>query len=149
MKKDIPAVLLREYRDLTRQELLVRLRIVARLHKKVIYARKHCESPRASQALCVAAAVLIAAYAYTNMLLSAGVAAIVAHACVLRYSTRPQDWRGVLRAGLAQAEPLRQSPLRALVCDPAAPWEYAQFCLQQEVYLIRTALAHAPEPFCA
>lgn len=145
---DMSSLLLRDFSDLTRPELIARRKAVEILRAKVTYTRKH-NGPRKTQSLVVAIAVLIVGYGLTHFLLLAGVAAVVAQIIVLRYSTLPLNWQTQLAGEIQKLEPLRQSPLRQWGCDSDSSWEYAQHCLNKEITLIHISLGSAPAPFDA
>lgn len=145
---DISSLLLRDFSDLTRPELVTRRKDVEILRAKVLHTHAHI-SPRKQQSVVIAIAVLILGYALTHFLLLAGVAALGAQIIVLRYSTLPLNWHMQLAGEIKKLEPLRQSPLRQWDCTSDFSWEYAQYCLNKEITLINISLGSAPAPFNA
>lgn len=148
MMMDMSSLLLRDFSDLTRPELIARRKKVEILRVNVLHTREHI-SPRKQLSFVVAIAVLIVGYALTHFLLLAGVAALGAQIIVLRYSTLPLNWHMQLAGEIQKLEPLRQSPLRQWGCSSDSSWEYAQYCLDKEITLIHLSLGSAPAPFDA
>lgn len=144
----ISSLLLRDFSDLTRPELVTRRKDVEILRAKVLHTHAHI-SPRKQQSVVIAIAVLIVGYALTHFLLLAGVAALGAQIIVLRYSTLPLNWHMQLAGEIKKLEPLRQSPLRQWGGASDFSWEYAQHCLNKEITLIHISLGSAPAPFDA
>ncbi|TQN75875.1 UNVERIFIED_ORG: hypothetical protein FHU00_4922 [Citrobacter freundii] len=145
---DVTSLLLRDFSDLTRPELITRRKNVEILRANVLHTHEHI-SLRKQQSFVIAIAVLIVGYALTHFLLLAGVAALGAQIIVLRYSTLPLNWHMQLAGEIQKLEPLRHSPLRQWGCDTAFSWEYAQHCLNKEITLIHNSLGSAPAPFDA
>lgn len=145
---DVSALLLRDYHDLTRQELIARLRQVKLLQARVMYTHDNL-SPRVMQALGLAVLLLLTAFSLTHSIIFAGLVCLVTLAGVLRYSSLPMDWCSQLNIGIAQMELLRRSPLRQFTGGSNAMWEYTQYCLQKEIHLIHVALQQPSEPFTA
>ncbi|EJF5505621.1 hypothetical protein M8X74_004465 [Salmonella enterica] len=148
MIMDVTALLLRDFSDLTRPELIKRRKSVEILQARVLHTHEHI-SPRKQQSFVIAIAVLIVGYALTHFLLLAGVAALGAQIIVLRYSTLPLNWQTQLAGEIQKLEPLRHSPLRQWDSDTDFSWEYAQHCLNKEITLIHISLGSAPAPFDA
>ena len=73
MMMDMSSLLLRDFSDLTRPELIARRKKVEVLRVNVLHTREHI-SPRKQLSFVVAIAVLIVGYALTHFLLLAGVA---------------------------------------------------------------------------
>ncbi|EKN3637359.1 MULTISPECIES: hypothetical protein [Yersinia] len=145
---DVSALLLRDYHDLTRQELIARLRQVKLLQARVTYTHDNL-SPRVMQALGVAILLLLAVFSLTDSIIFAGLVCLVTLAGVLRYSKLPMDWCSQLNTGIAQMELLRGSPLRQFTGGSNTLWEYTQYCLEEEIHLIHVALQQPSEPFTA
>ncbi|MBX9489502.1 hypothetical protein J8Z82_10035 [Yersinia enterocolitica] len=145
---DVSALLLRDYHDLTRQELIARLRQVKLLQARVTHTHDNI-SPRVMQALGLAVLLLIATFSMTDSILFAGLVCLGTLAGVLRYSTLPMDWCSQFNIGIAQMELLRRSPLHQLAGGSNAMWEYTQYCLQKEIHIIHVALQQPSEPFTA
>lgn len=145
---DISSLLLRDFSDLTRPELITRLRDVDILRAKVVHTHENL-SPRKIQSFAIAIVVLIAGYALTDYLILASVAALGAQIIVLRYSTLPLNWRMQLKNETTKLEPLLHSPLRQWVSSSDRSWEVALFSLDKEIDLIHSALLHPSSPFRA
>ncbi|ATX63036.1 hypothetical protein [Yersinia hibernica] len=145
---DVSALLLRDYHDLTRQELIARLRQVKLLQARVTHTHNNI-SPRVMQALGLAVLLLIATFSMTDSILFAGLVCLGTLVGVLRYSTLPMDWCSQFNIGIAQMELLRRSPLHQLTGGSNAMWEYTQYCLQKEIHIIHVALQQPSEPFTA
>ncbi|EBG7356804.1 hypothetical protein LJ828_004309 [Salmonella enterica] len=148
MMMDISSLLLRDFDDLTRPELIKRRKSVEILRAKVLHTHEHI-SPRKQLSFVIAIAVLIVGYALTHFLLLAGVAALGAQIIVLRYSTLPLNWHMQLAGEIQKLEPLRHSPLRQWGGDTDFSWEYAQHCLNKEIDFIYAALSKPAQPFIA
>lgn len=145
---DVSSLLLRDFSDLTRPELIARMKHLEILRARVAYTHENV-SPRKIQSFAIAIVVLIAGYALTDYLLLAGVAALGAQIIVLRYSTLPLNWRMQLKNEITKLEPLLHSPLRQWVSSSDTSWEVALFSLEKEIDLIHTALSQAVRPFKA
>lgn len=148
MMGEISSIPLRDFSDLTLQELIARRKKVEILRAEVTHTHEHI-SPRKQLSFVIAIAVLTGGYALTHFLLLAGVAALGAQIIVLRYSTLPLNWYMQLAGEIQKLEPLRQSPLRQWGSTPHFSWEYAQHCLNKEITLINISLDSAPAPFDA
>ena len=140
---DISSLLLRNFSDLTRPELIARLRDVDILRAKVVHTHENI-SPRKIQSFAIAIVVLIAGYVLTDYLFLAGVAALGAQIIVLRYSTLPLNWQMQLKNEITKLEPLLHSPLRQWGGSSDASWEFALFSLEKEIDLIHSAIS---QPF--
>jgi len=145
---DISSLLLRNFSDLTRPELIARLRDVDILRAKVVHTHENL-SPRKIQSFAIAIVVLIAGYALTDYLLLTTVAALGTQIIVLRYSTLPLNWRMQLNNEIAKLEPLLHSPLRQWGSRSDTSWEFALFSLEKEIDLIHSALSQPISPFRA
>lgn len=150
---DDPAQPLRDYHDLTRKELIARLRHVKVLYTQVSFTHENA-SPRVIQAFGLAALMLIVMLSLTDSILIAGLAwpglvCLVTLLGVLRYSSLPMDWSSQLNTGITRMELLRSSQFHQFTCGPSTPWEYAQYGLQEEIHLIYVALQQPSEPFTA
>lgn len=145
---DDPAQPLRDYHDLTRKELIARLRHVKVLYTQVSFTHETA-SPRVIQAFGLAALMLIVMLSLTDSILIAGLVCLVTLLGVLRYSSLPMDWSSQLNTGITRMELLRSSPFHQFTCGPSTPWEYAQYCLHEETHLIYVALQQPSEPFTA
>lgn len=145
---DDPAQPLRDYHDLTRKELIARLKHVKVLYTQVSFTHEN-PSPRVIQAFGLAVLMLIVMFSLTDSMLIAVLVCLVTLLGVLRYSSLPMDWRSQLNTGITRMKLLRCSPLHQFTCEPNAPWEYAQYCLQKEIHLIYVELQSQSEPFTA
>lgn len=135
---DISSLLLRNFSDLTRPELIARLRDVDILRAKVVHTHENLP-PRKIQSFAVA----------TDCLLLAAVVALGAQIIVLRYSTLPLNWRMQLKNEITKLEPLLHSPLRQWASSSDISWEFALFSLEKEIDLIHSALSQPVSPFRA
>jgi hypothetical protein len=145
---DVSVLLLRDYDDLTCQELIARLKQVKLLQARVTYTHNNLP-PRVMQAFGLAIAMLIAVFSLTDSILLAGLCCLITLAGVLRYSKLPMDWCSQLNTGIARIELLRRSPLRQFTDGSNALWEYTQHCIQEEIHLIYVALQKPSKPFTA
>ncbi|EAM3125670.1 hypothetical protein AV551_19555 [Salmonella enterica] len=148
MMMDISSLLLRDFSDLTRPELIARLRDVDILRAKVVHTHESL-SPRKIQSFAIAIVVLIAGYALTDYLLLASVVALGAQIIVLRYSTQPLNWSMQLKIEITKLEPLLHSPLRQWGISSDTSWEFALFSLEKEIDLIHSSLSQPVSPFRA
>lgn len=145
---DAYSLFFRDFSDLTRRELIVRLKDVDILRAKVVHTHENL-SPRKVQSFAIAIVVLIAGYTLTDSLLLAGVTALGAQIIVLRYSTLPLNWRMQLKNEITKLEPLLHSPLRQWASISDTSWEVALFSLEKEIALIHNALLQPVSPFRA
>lgn len=145
---DISSLLLRDFSDLTRPELIARLRDVDILRAKVVHTHESL-SPRKIQSFAVAIVVLIAGYALTDYLLLTAVVALGTQIIVLRYSTLPLNWRMQLKNEITKLEPLLHTPLRQWASSSDISWAFALFSLEKEIDLIHSALSQPVSPFRA
>lgn len=148
MMMDMSSLLLRDFSDLTRPELIARRKKVEILRARILHTHEHI-SPRKQQSFVIAIVVQIVGYALTHFLLLTGVAALGAQIIVLRYSTLPLNWQTQLSDEVKNLEPLLQSPLRQWITENYHSWETAQSLLDKEIEFIFTALSQPALPFTA
>ncbi|HDT5122392.1 TPA: hypothetical protein QHS71_002246 [Escherichia coli] len=149
MMMDISSLLLRDFSDLTRPELIARLRRLKILQARVEYTRDNF-SPRQLKAFALAILLLIMAYALTDSLIFSSIPCLVTLIGVLRYSRLPMTWHTQLKDGISRFESLRSSPLRQMdEADAHYDWHYASYCLAAEIQLIYSALSQPARPFSA
>ncbi|HBE2683017.1 TPA: hypothetical protein KL420_003855 [Escherichia coli] len=149
MMMDISSLLLRDFSDLTRPELIARLRRLKILQARVEYTRDNF-SPRQLKAFALAILLLVMAYALTDSLIFSGITCLVTLIGVLRYSRLPMTWHTQLKDGISRFESLRSSPLRQMdEADAHYDWHYASYCLAAEIQLIYSALSQPAIPFSA
>lgn len=146
---DISSLLLRDFSDLTRPELIARAKHLDILRARVAYTHDNF-SPRQLRAFALATLMLFMGYALTNSIFFSGVAGLITLIGVLRYSRLPMTWHTQLKDGIFRLESLRSSPLRQM--DEAGAhndWPYAAYCLAAEIQLIHSALSQPARPFSA
>lgn len=118
---DASLLLLRDFSDLTRPELIARLKRL-----KILQAHM------------------------TIFLLVSGITGLITLVGVLRYSRLPMTWHAQLKDGISRFESLRSSPLRQMdEADAHYDWHYASYCLAAEIQLIYSALSQPDRPFSA
>ncbi|EBR9087167.1 hypothetical protein DO984_19260 [Salmonella enterica subsp. enterica serovar Oranienburg] len=131
---------MRDYSQLSTQELTVRLEGVQDIHKKVTFAARD-GSPRSLQGMSLAALFMSGVWILSDNLLLSGATCLLVYGVVMRYSRAHADWQELLDRLLSRLEPLQSSPLRWLRTDRVS-WSYAERRLQQEMALILSALRH-------
>ncbi|EBG6962241.1 hypothetical protein OWF29_003946 [Salmonella enterica subsp. enterica serovar Bredeney] len=131
---------MRDYSQLSTQELTVRLERVQDIHKKVTFAARD-GSPRSLQGMSLAALFMSGVWILSDNLLLSGATCLLVYGVVMLYSRAPADWQELLDRLLSRLEPLQSSPLRWLRTDRVS-WSYAERRLQQEMALILSALRH-------
>lgn len=139
----------RDFSELTRPELIARLRYVKILQAQVEYTHDNF-SPRQLRAFALATLMLFMGYVLTDSILFSGVAGLITLIGVLRYSRLPMTWHTQLKDGISRIESLRSSPLRQMdETDAHYDWHYASYCLAAEIQLIHSALSQPARPFSA
>lgn len=146
---DISSLLLRDFSDLTRPELIARLRRLKILQARVEYTHDNF-SPRQLRAFILGTLMLFMGYVLTDSILFSGVAGLITIIGVLHYSRLPMTWHAQLKDGISRFESLRSSPLRQMdEADAHYDWHYASYCLAAEIQLIYSALSQPARPFSA
>ncbi|XGJ39634.1 hypothetical protein AB1D99_26580 (plasmid) [Citrobacter freundii] len=149
MMMDISSLLLRDFSDLTRPELITRAKHLDILRVRVAYTHDNF-SPRQLRAFALATLMLFMGYVLTDSILFSGVAGLITLIGVLRYSRLPMTWHIQLKDGISRLESLRSSPLRQMdEADAHYDWHYASYCLAAEIQLIYSALSQPARPFSA
>ncbi|EBM9948234.1 hypothetical protein M1740_21010 [Salmonella enterica subsp. enterica serovar Montevideo] len=149
MMVDISSLLLRDFSDLTRPELIARLRRLKILQARVEYTHDNF-SPRQLRAFILGTLMLFMGYVLTDSILFSGVAGLITIIGVLHYSRLPMTWHAQLKDGISRFESLRSSPLRQMdEADAHYDWHYASYCLAAEIQLIYSALSQPARPFSA
>ncbi|QST30860.1 hypothetical protein JRC42_24525 (plasmid) [Escherichia albertii] len=150
MKRDISSLLLRDFSDLTRPELIARAKHLDSLRARVAYTHDNF-SPRQLRAFTLATLMLFMSYVLTDSILFSGVACLITIIGVLHYSQLPMTWHTQLKDGISRLESLRSSPLRQIAGEPGAgfDWQYASYCLAAEMQYIHAALSQPARPFSA
>lgn len=146
---DASLLFLRDFRDLTRQELIIRAKHLNILRAQVAYTHDNF-SPRQLRAFVLATLMLFISYVLTDYILFSGVACLITIIGVLHYSRLPMTWHTQLKDGISRLESLRSSPLRQMdEADAYYDWHYASYCLAAEILLINSALSQPARPFSA
>lgn len=146
---DISSLLLRDFSDLTRPELIARLRRLKILQARVEYTHDNF-SPRQLRAFILGTLMLFMGYVLTDSILFSGVTGLITIIGVLHYSRLPMTWHAQLKDGISRFESLRSSPLRQMdEADAHYDWHYASYCLAAEIQLIYSALSQPARPFSA
>lgn len=150
MTMDVPSLLLRDFSDLTRPELVARAKHLEILLARVAYTHDNL-SPRQLRAFVLAILTLILTCILTDTILFSGITGLITLIGVLRYSRLPMTWHAQLQEGLSRLECLRSSPLRHMICEPttAPDWYDASSCLEAEIKLVHVAISQAASPFIA
>ena len=139
----------RDFSDLTRPELIARLRHLKILQAQVEYTHDNF-SPRQLRAFALAILMLLISYVLTDSILFSGVTCLITIIGVLHYSRLPMTWHTQLKDGISRLESLRSSPLRQMdEADAHYDWHYASYCLAAEIQLIYSALSQPARPFSA
>ncbi|MBC6558735.1 hypothetical protein GW721_22580 [Citrobacter braakii] len=147
---DTSLLLLRDFSDLTRSELIARAKHLEILRARVVYTHDNF-SPRQLRAFTLATLMLFMGYVLTHSILFSGVTGLTTLIGVLRYSLLPMTWHAQLKDGVSRLECLRSSPLRQIADEPDArdDWHFASYCLAAEIQLIHSALSQPARPFSA
>ncbi|MBF2750768.1 hypothetical protein ISN41_22080 [Enterobacter bugandensis] len=146
---DASLLLLRDFSDLTRPELIARLRHLKILQTQVEYTHDNF-SPRQLRAFVLAVLMLLISYVLTDSILFSGVNCLITIIGVLHYSRLPMTWHTQLKDGISRLESLRSSPLRQMdEANAHYDWHYASYCLAAEIQLIYSALSQPARPFSA
>jgi hypothetical protein len=145
---DASLLLLRDFSDLTRPELIARAKHLDILRARVAYTHDNF-SPRQLRAFSLATLMLFMSYVLTDSILFSGVAGLITLIGVLRYSRLPMTWHTQLKDGISRIESLRSSPLRQMDENAHYDWHYASYCLAAEIQLIYSALSQPARPFSA
>lgn len=146
---DISSLLLRDFSDLSRPELIARLRRLKILQARVEYTHDNF-SPRQLRAFILGTLMLFMGYVLTDSILFSGVTGLITIIGVLHYSRHPMTWHAQLKDGISRFESLRSSPLRQMdEADAHYDWHYASYCLAAEIQLIYLALSQPARPFSA
>ena len=146
---DASILLLRDFSDLTRPELIARLRHLKILQAQVEYTHDNF-SPRQLRAFVMAILMLLISYVLTDSILFSGVTCLITIIGVLHYSRLPMTWHTQLKDGISRLESLRSSPLRQMdEANAHYDWHYASYCLAAEIQLIYSALSQPARPFSA
>ncbi|EPR9734516.1 hypothetical protein ACU973_004214 [Enterobacter bugandensis] len=146
---DASLLQVRDFSDLTRPELIARLRHLKILQAQVEYTHDNF-SPRQLRAFVMAILMLLISYVLTDSILFSGVTCLITIIGVLHYSRLPMTWHKQLKDGISQLESLRSSPLRQMdESDAHYDWHYASYCLAAEIQLIYSALSQPARPFSA
>ncbi|ENN7017524.1 hypothetical protein ACAD17_003930 [Enterobacter ludwigii] len=141
--------LLRDFSDLTRPELIARLKHLKILQARVEYTHDNF-TPRQLRAFTLATLMLFMGYVLTDSILFSGVIGLITLIGVLRYSRLPMTWHAQLKDGISRFECLRSSPLRQMIeADAHYDWHYASYCLAAEIQFINSALSQPVRPFSA
>lgn len=139
----------RDFSDLTRPELIARLRHLKILQTQVEYTHDNF-SPRQLRAFVLAILMLLISYVLTDSILFSGVTCLITIIVVLHYSRLPMTWHTQLKDGISRLESLRSSPLRQMdEANAHYDWHYASYCLAAEIQLIYSALSQPARPFSA
>ncbi|WP_320723671.1 hypothetical protein [Enterobacter sp. 146F3] len=139
----------RDFSDLTRPELIARLRDLKSLQAQVEYTHDNF-SPRQLRAFVLAILMLLISYVLTDSILFSGVTCLITIIGVLHYSRLPMTWHTQLKDGISRLESLRSSPLREMdEANAHYDWHYASYCLAAEIQLIYSALSQPARPFSA
>lgn len=139
----------RDFSDLTRPELIARLRHLKILQAQVEYTHDNF-SPRQLRAFVMAILMLLISYVLTDSILFSGVTCLITIIGVLHYSRLPMTWHTQLKDGISRLESLRSSPLRQMdEANAHYDWHYASYCLAAEIQLIYSALSQPARPFSA
>ncbi|WP_320744661.1 hypothetical protein [Enterobacter sp. 276E10] len=139
----------RDFSDLTRPELIARLRHLKSLQAQVEYTHDNF-SPRQLRAFVLAILMLLISYVLTDSILFSGVTCLITIIGVLHYSRLPITWHTQLKDGISRLESLRSSPLRQMdEANAHYDWHYASYCLAAEIQLIYSALSQPARPFSA
>ncbi|MDW3573191.1 hypothetical protein N4235_20130 [Enterobacter asburiae] len=139
----------RDFSDLTRPELIARLRHLKILQAQVEYTHDNF-SPRQLRAFVLAILMLLISYVLTDSILFSGVTCLITIIGVLHYSRLPMTWDTQLKDGISRLESLRSSPLRQMdEANAHYDWHYASYCLAAEIQLIYSALSQPARPFSA
>ncbi|POT29149.1 hypothetical protein [Citrobacter braakii] len=142
-------LLLRDFSDLTRPELIARLKHLKILQARVEYTHDNF-SPRQLRAFTLATLMLFMGYVLTDSILFSGVTGLITLIGVLRYSRLPMTWHAQLKDAISRFESLRSSPLRQMnEADTHYDWHYASYCLAAEIQFINSALSQPARPFSA
>lgn len=147
---DASLLLLRDFSDLTRPELIARLKCLKILQARVAYTHDNF-SPRQLRAFVLATLMLFMGYVLTESILFSGITGLITLVGVLRYSRLPMTWHAQLKESVSRLECLQSSPLRQIADEPDThyDWHYASYCLVAEIQLIRAALSQPARPFRA
>lgn len=150
MKRDISSLLLRDFSDLTRPELIARAERLNILRARVAYTHDNF-SPRQLMAFTQATLMLLAGYVLTDSIIFGAITSLITLIGVLRYSRLPMTWHAQLKDGISRLECLSSSPLRQIMGEPGAgfDWQYASYCLAAEMQYIHAALSQPARPFSA
>ncbi|WP_320712112.1 hypothetical protein [Enterobacter asburiae] len=139
----------RDFSDLTRPELIARLRHLKILQAQVEYTHDNF-SPRQLRAFVLAILMLLISYVLKDSILFSGVTCLITIIGVLHYSRLPMTWHTQLKDGISRLESLRSSPLRQMdEANAHYDWHYASYCLAAEIQLIYSALSQPARPFSA
>lgn len=142
-------LLLRDFSDLTRPELIARAKRLDILRARVAYTHDNF-SPRQLRAFVLATLMLLMSYVLTESILFSSVASLITIIGVLHYSRLPMTWHTQLKDGISLLESLRSSPLRQMdEANAYFDWHYASYCLAAEIQLIYSALSQPARPFSA
>ena len=142
-------LLLRDFSDLTRPELIARAKQLDILRARVAYTHDNF-SPRQLRAFVLATLMLSMSYVLTESILFSSVASLITIIGVLHYSRLPMTWHTQLKVGISLLESLRSSPLRQMdEANAYFDWHYASYCLAAEIQLIYSALSQPARPFSA
>lgn len=150
MKRDISSLLLRDFSDLTRPELIARAKHLDILRARVAYTHDNF-SPRQLRAFTLATLMLFAGYVLTGSIIFGAITSLITLIGVLRYSRLPMTWHAQLKDGISRLECLSSSPLRQIAGEPGSgyDWQYASYCLAVEMQHIHAALSQPARPFSA
>lgn len=139
----------RDFSDLTRPELIARLRHLKILQAQVEYTHDNF-SPRQLRAFVLAILMLLISYVLKDSILFSGVTCLITIIGVLHYSRLPMTWHTQLKDGISRLESLRSSPLRQMdEANAHYDWHYASYCLAAEIQLIYSTLSQPARPFSA
>lgn len=138
----------RDFSDLTRTELITRLKRLKLLQAQVEYTRGNL-SPRELKSACLAMLMLFAVWILTASFTCSAISGAITLAWVMRYSRLPRTWHAQLQEGISRLECLRSSPLRHMYVeqDAGTDWHYASYCLAAEIERIQFALSEPARPF--
>ena len=147
---NISSLLLRDFSDLTRTELIARAKHLHILRARVAYTHDNF-SPRQLRAFSLGTLMLFMGYMLTDSILFSGVIGLITLCGILHYSRLPMTWHAQLKDGVSRLECLRSSPLRQIADEPDVnyDWHYTFYCLNAEIHLIRSALSCPALPFKA
>jgi len=140
----------RDFSELTRKELIGRLKRLKHLQAQVEYTHDNF-SPRQVRASGLAMLMLAAVWMLTASVNWCAISGVITLGWVMRYSRLPLTWHAQLQEGISRLECLRSSPLRHMFVeqDAGTDWHYASYCLAAEIELIHFSLSQKASPFSA